>query len=387
MSAPDHEPTLRSIAFYLPQFHPIPENDVAWGPGFTEWTNVAAARPLFRGHQQPQIPADLGFYDLRLPETRQAQADLARRYGIDAFCYYHYWFNGRQVLERPFDEVLASGSPDFPFLLCWANENWTRAWDGGTKQVLLEQHHSEEDDRAHIRWLAKAFADPRYVRVNGRPLLLVYRAHLLPDAGRTAATWREECQLLGVPEPYLCRVESFPDETGDPELIGFDAAVEFTPHWPSLPRGQRSNRILRGAVRAGLLPQRFGHHLIDYEQAAQAMMDRPPASYRRFPVVAPGWDNSPRRRTGGIILRKPTPSVYSRWVEAAARAQLADSAGGIVFVNAWNEWAEGAHLEPDRRNGHAFLQAHRDALSRAGARRNTAPDDEAKTEDDQKKGG
>ena len=386
MAAP-HDPLLRTIAFYLPQFHPIPENDAAWGPGFTEWTNVAAARALFPGHQQPQIPADLGFYDLRLAETRAAQAALAKRYGIDAFCYYHYWFGGRQVLQRPFDDVLASGEPDFPFVLCWANENWTRAWDGGTKHVLLEQQHSDDDDREHIRWLVRAFADPRYVRVDDRPLLLVYRTSLLPDASRTAATWREECRALGVPEPYLVRVESFPDEAGDPARIGFDAAVEFAPHWPSLPRGFRTNRILRRAVQARLLPRALGHHVIDYGQTVRAMMERPPPAYRRFPVVAPGWDNSPRRTVGGIILRRPSPEVYGQWVEHAAAGQLAGSAGGIVFVNAWNEWAEGAHLEPDRRNGHRYLEAHRDALARASADRQAPADEESGTEHQQEEQG
>src|SRR3954466_7812748 len=163
----------RVIAFYLPQFHPIPENDEWCGKGFTEWTNVTKARPLFRGHYQPQLPTDLGFYDLRVAETRQAQADLAREHGIDGFVYYHYWFNGRRLLERPFNNVLASGQPDFPFALCWANENWTRVWDGGDSEILMPQEHSEADDRRHLQWLATAFADPRYVRVDGKPMFLV----------------------------------------------------------------------------------------------------------------------------------------------------------------------------------------------------------------------
>src|SRR4029077_7166935 len=201
-------PKVKLIAFYLPQYHPIPENDDWWGKGFTEWTNVTKARPWFRGHYQPHLPADLGFYDLRLPETREAQANLARQYGIHGFCYYHYWFNGRRLLERPFNEVLASGSPDFPFCLCWANENWTRAWDGLEREVLIQQHYDSNDDLAHIRWLANAFRDPRYIRVHGKPLFLVYRVASLPDPMQTVSIWREEARRLGIGELFLCAVES-----------------------------------------------------------------------------------------------------------------------------------------------------------------------------------
>ncbi|HEX5272668.1 MAG TPA: glycoside hydrolase family 99-like domain-containing protein, partial [Gemmataceae bacterium] len=224
----------RLVAFYLPQYHPIPENDAWWGPGFTEWRNVVRARPLFPGHYQPHLPADLGFYDLRVPEARAAQADLARAHGIHGFCYYHYWFGGRRLLERPFAEVLATGRPDFPFCLCWANENWTRAWDGQTRHMLVGQTYSEEDDVNHLRWLATAFRDPRYIRVEGKPLFLVYRALRIPSPLSTTTRWREEARKLGVGELYLCRVESFPDERGDPAALGFDAAVEFQPDWVSL---------------------------------------------------------------------------------------------------------------------------------------------------------
>src|SRR5881275_2844289 len=181
---------VRTIAFYLPQYHPIPENDAWWGKGFTEWTNVAKARPLFRGHYQPHLPADLGFYDLRLPEVRAAQAVLAREYGIDGFCYYHYWFSGKRLLNRPFDEVLTSGEPDFPFCLCWANENWTRRWDGKDADILLSQSHTPEDDLAFIQHIEPMLLTKNYIRIAGKPMVLVYRPSLFPDAAATADRWR-----------------------------------------------------------------------------------------------------------------------------------------------------------------------------------------------------
>src|SRR5581483_10679407 len=276
--------TVRAIAFYLPQYHPIPENDAWWGPGFTEWTNVARARPLFRGHYQPHLPADLGFYDLRLPEARAAQAALAREYGIHGFCYYHYWFQGRRLLDRPFQEVLSSGTPDFPFCLCWANEEWTRAWDGRSGQVLIEQHYSEEDDRRHLRWLAQAFADRRYIRVCGKPLFAVYRASKLPDAPRTIATWREEAQRLGIGELFVCRVESFSSERGDPRALGFDAAIEFQPDWLNVGVPLRRDKPRRALWKLGLNRSAYQRHRIfTYTSVIERMARRPPVDYPRFP--------------------------------------------------------------------------------------------------------
>ena len=223
---PPERPKL--LAFYLPQFHPIPENDEWWGTGFTEWRNVMKAKPQFPGHYQPHVPSELGFYDLRVPEVRERQADLARQFGIHGFCYYHYWFHGKRLLETPFNEVLASGSPDFPFALCWANEEWTRNWDAQTGRVLMEQRYSEEDDRAHIQWLIKAFTDSRYIKIDGRPLVLIYRAKKLPDARRTTDLWRSEAHRAGFPDLYLCKVESHGDYDA-PESDGFDANVAFFP--------------------------------------------------------------------------------------------------------------------------------------------------------------
>ena len=195
----------RPIAIHLPQFHPIKENDSWWGKGFTEWRNVAKAKPLFEGHYQPHIPADLGYYDLRLNEVREQQAEMARHYGIEGFCYYHYWFNGKRVLERPVNEIFESGKPDFPFMLCWANENWTRRWDGMENDILLEQKYSEEDDENHIEYLIQFFKDPRYIRVNNKPVIIIYKTFLLPDPRKTADTWRRMAAKYGL-ELYICHM-------------------------------------------------------------------------------------------------------------------------------------------------------------------------------------
>jgi hypothetical protein len=348
----------RLIAFYLPQFHPIPENDEWWGNGFTEWRNVAKARPLFHGHSQPHIPADLGFYDLRLPETRRAQADLAEEYDITAFCYYHYWFNGRRLLERPFDEVLKAGEPRLPFCLCWANENWTRKWDGVDQHVLIAQTYGDEDDRAHIRWLLGAFRDPRYHRIDGKPLFLVYRTIWMPDPLRTTAIWREEARQSGVGDLFLCRVESSVHEQNDPTKLGFDAAVEFQPEWDRLGLPVR---------------RRKGSNVYDYAAVVDAALAKPPPPYRRFPCVTPGWDNSPRRDRGATIITGSTPEIYGAWLgEVLERTEASGDPERVIFVNAWNEWAEGNHLEPCRQWGRAYLEATRKALAGLRASRPSA---------------
>lgn len=353
----------RRVAFYLPQYHPIPENDLWWGPGFTDWVNVARARPLFRGHLQPDLPGELGFYDLRLKETRVAQAALARAGGIDAFCYYHYWFRGRRLLNRPFDEVLASGEPDLPFCLCWANESWTRSWDGRSGEVLIEQTYGEEDDEAHIEWLLPVFRDRRYVRVEGRPLFLVYRASDMPDPLRTTALWRRKARGAGIGELHLCRVESFEKElAAPPQSLGFDAAVEFQPDWTTLRDEKWKDPIgaFRPLSRRRLRRRNF--RAFDYGQVARLMSSKTNPPYLRYPCVAAGWDNSPRHQQDGILFLNRDPDAYREWLSRASARALSISSDPLVFINAWNEWAEGNHLEPCRRFGRRFLEATRDCL-------------------------
>ncbi|HTF72513.1 MAG TPA: glycoside hydrolase family 99-like domain-containing protein, partial [Edaphobacter sp.] len=344
---------VKLIAFYLPQFHPIKENDQWWGEGFTEWSNVAGAKPVFSGHHQPQLPANLGFYDLRVPEIMQKQAELAAKHGIYGFCLYYYWFNGRKLLDLPLNQMLASGKPNFPFCLCWANENWTRAWDGAEKEVLVEQVHSDDADEDFIRELIPIFRDERYIRVAGAPLLLVYRVTALPDAAATAQRWRSICAKEGIPQIHLAAVQSFGFQ--DPRPYGFDSAVEFPPHV--------TRHLVPNEIVPGLAPT-FEGYLEDYAQLARHQVQQPSVDYVRYRGVMPAWDNSARRGNKAHILIRSSPDLYEKWLRAIVDLTLSESEQPpLVFVNAWNEWAEGTHLEPDQKYGMAHLNATRRGLS------------------------
>lgn len=350
------------ITFVLPQFHPIPENDKWWGKGFTEWTNVTKAKPLFKGHYQPQLPTDLGFYDLRLPEARTAQAKLAKKYGIYGFCYYHYWFNGKRLLDKPIDGILEQKDLDMPFMLCWANENWTRRWDGMEKNVLIAQEYSQEDDKRHIRWLCEnVFTDERYIKVNGRPVFLIYRQDLFPDIIKTATLWRKIArEEYGFEDLYLCITEGA-KVIRDPEEINFDAAVEFSPHQlhecliPKTPREKFKEKY-------HLKPFRT-HSFLDYDLAIEKSLQRENPGYKLFRSVTPSWDNTARLGKWGVIAKDSSPEKYKYWLEKILQGfDPYSTEENFVFINALNEWAEGNKLEPCIKYGTAYYEATREAL-------------------------
>lgn len=343
---------VRLVAYYLPQFHPTAENDEWWGKGFTEWRNVARAFPVFEGHYQPRMPGELGYYDLRLPDVMSRQVELAKLYGISAFCFHFYWFGGRRLLEGPLDHYLATGDLDLPFCLCWANETWSRRWSGREQDVLLAQRHSPEDDIAVIGGLDKYFRDPRYLTIDGKPVFTVYRASLFPDMKATIARWRAEMTRLGYPGIYLIATNAF-DFTGHGE-VGFDALSEFPPH------GIRTPNVEGGMAVA---PIKTGGRIRRYSDVVAAEKAKPRGSDVVHPGVMPSWDNSARQPTSAQIYDGSTPALFEEWLgHAMRRAQANPEAERMVFINAWNEWGEGAYLEPDLRYGYAYLSACADAI-------------------------
>ena len=355
---------IRLISFFLPQYHRIRENDEFWGEGFTDWTNVTRALPNFRGHHQPQAPADLGYYDLSDPRTLERQAALASGYGIHGFCFYYYWFNGRRVLERPLEQMLETGRPDFPFCICWANENWTRSWDGSEQDVLIAQEYSSEACERFIRDIIPILKDRRYIRVGGAPMLLVYRADQIPEAAAVAQRWRQICLSEGIPALHLCAVQSF--DMLDPRTFGFDAAVEFPPHV--------DHALLEPESLPGLRED-FNGYVEDYAAIVRNQLSLKLPDYVLYRCVMPAWDNTPRRGTSAHIVANSSPDRYEEWLYGLAKQALDRRSvqEPILFVNAWNEWAEGAYLEPDQKHGHARLQATRSALTRAVRDRRQQP--------------
>ena len=356
---PDTPRRATVLAFYLPQFHPIPENDAWWGQGFTEWTNVARGLPRFAGHYQPRIPRDLGHYRLDTAAAVRAQVALARGAGLGGFVYYFYWFNGQRLLNGPLDAMLADPGNEFPFCLMWANENWTRRWDGAEQDVLIAQDYRESDEPALVAEFVRHFADPRYIRLQGRPVLMVYRAGLIPGAAQAVMRWRDLFRAHG-DDPLFVMAQSFDDR--DPRAFGMDAAVEFPPH----------------KLAAGLPMLNAGLHMLDRSATAQvfaydgvaAASNLAPSPFPLIRTALPGWDNDARRQGAGMVLHGSTPAKYQAWLTRLIDAAVAQPVAGtpLVCVNAWNEWAEGAYLEPDVHFGGAYLNATGRAIACCPAR-------------------
>ena len=351
---------VRTIAFYLPQFHPTAENDAWWGRGFTEWTNVSRAQPSYSQHYQPHLPSDLGFYDLRLTEVFGEQAKLAARYGLSGFCIYYYNFDGRRVLDKAFEKLVADMNTPFPFCICWANENWTRHWDGGDRQVLLCQSYGEDSYESVIADAVRYAGDGRYLQVDGKPIFLLYRPSLLPSPMTFATLCRRRFREAGFPDVHLVYVESMElvNKSLRPADIGFDACVEFPPQ----------GRAVASTASTEVLKEDWAGYRYDYAATAHEFISRPRAGYKRYPAVFPSWDNTPRQALRGTSFDGISPAIFQAYVEAKLDEVQETLVGDerLLFVNAWNEWAEGAHLEPDQVFGHRWLEALRDGLQKKG---------------------
>jgi hypothetical protein len=308
---------IRSLAIHLPQFHSIPENDAWWGEGFTEWTNVKKAKPLFFGHQQPHIPLNDNYYDLSKIEYLRWQKEIAKSYGIHGFCFYHYWFNGKLLLEKPLELILHDKDWDMPFCLCWANENWTRTWDGQETDILMQQDYSLMDDREHYYYFRSFFSNKNYIRVEDKPVLLIYRSELLPEINATCDLWRNMAIEDGYRDLYLIRVESFL-KNKDPKIMGFDASIDFQPNWfdnsskLGEPKGQKIHRKLFAKGEN----QYAANKIYSYRNYVQNLINAPlqENEYKKYPCVVPSWDNSPRRQKGATIFVDSSPEFYEKMV-------------------------------------------------------------------------
>ena len=397
----------RLIAFYLPQFHPIPENDAWWGNGFTEWTNVAKAKPLFKGHYQPRLPADLGYYDLRLPEVREAQAELAHSAGIEGFCYYHYWFGGKRLLERPFNEVLRSGSPGLPFCLCWANQTWTGIWHGAPGRILMEQGYPGlEDCRRHFLALRDAFLDPRYIRIDGRPIFVIYRPSEVPDVRRFIEEWQGLAARSGLSGIHFVAHLSHAQADWDYRSHGFDSCTIVNTHnvftvslrdllLQNRGNGSRANRgFSHPAASEGARKEALWHwswrkyrsssgqfsNVRLYRQALPFLLEGCSEEPSVYPCVTPNWDNTPRSNVRGYVLHESTPELFRTHLKNALHlVQSRTVERRLVFIKSWNEWAESNYLEPDQRFGHDYLKVVKDEVSVAQS--SALPSPRASTDD------
>lgn len=348
-------PTVKLISFYLPQFHPFAENDKWWGKGFTEWFNVGKALPNYKGHYQPHCPIHLGYYDLRIPQIMREQISLAKEYGIYGFNYYFYWFAGKVLMEAPLEMMLQDKSIDMPFCFTWANENWTRRWDGQENDILIAQNHSPEDSLKFIQYLIRYFEDERYIRIDDKPVLMIYRANIIPNITETAKLWRTEVKKYGIDDLYLISAQAFGIRS--PDEFGFDASAEFPPH-------TAHSTDIRSQV--SLLNSQFQGHIFSYDQVVENAIRQTEPDYKLFRTVMLSWDNTARKQNSSHIFHGFSLLRYKQWLNALCHCvnnnQKYSQNEKIVFVNAWNEWAEGTHLEPDRKYGYGYLQATYDVL-------------------------
>jgi len=357
-----HQDDARLVAFYLPQFHPIPENDEVWGKGFTEWTNVAAGRSRFVGHYQPILPADLGFYDLRIDQNIADQILLAKQHGIHGFCFYYYWFSGRRLLEKPLDRFLEHKEWDFNFMIAWANENWTKRWDGLDQEVIVAQQYLEEDPLTFIKDVEHILLDSRYIRHEDKPVLIVYRGSRLKEPERYIKVWRKYFKETHNQDLHILSVLGL--DVDDPTKMGFDAGIEFEP----LTVAKRTDFNIKKPnhlnANLQLLDKHFQGGIADYRQIALDSAEHNEFNFPTYKSLVPSWDNDARKKGNGpTIFQGANPDIYQKWLTSILEVEIKKTKAPLIFINAWNEWAEGTVLEPTKAFGHALLNRTSQALA------------------------
>ncbi len=357
----ENDPKL--IAFYLPQYHSIKENDDIHGKGFTDWLNVAKATSLCNGHRQPQLPIDVGFYDLSHVDVMYRQVELAKKYGIYGFCFHYYWFSGRRVLEKPIMNFLHNKDLELPFCLCWANENWSKLWDGGDKEVFIKQDLNDNDFQGFFDDILPFFSDERYIKINNKPLLIIYKTHTLNEdvLKRFIVFMNETAKKHGFDGVYLLTTNSWEYDASlakKAEELGFDATMEFPPHGLIFGKGKQ---IEDYQIKTDIYDKKFQGMVIDMNKIINEKIYKTNA---KFKGLFPSWDNSPRKCHTGCFLMQTSINDYKKWLEDTIYDTKMNNSKDeqFIFINAWNEWAEGAHLEPDHKTGYAYLQATKDVL-------------------------
>jgi len=361
---------IRSLALYLPQFHPVQENDEWWGKGFTEWTNVTKAKPLYRNHWQPRLPADLGFYDLRLAEAREAQAELAKSYGVYGFCYWHYWFAGRRIIERPFTDVVQLKKPDFPFCIAWANQTWSGTWHGlSNKKILIEQTYpGREDFEKHFYSMLDAFTDKRYIEVNGNKLVFVFRPMDMPSPQLFTSTWQELAIKNNLKGFHFVGMHMPQD--WDFKSYGYQAFSEAGPllykyDTSSVVINKLFHRLFNVDIQSVKRKKLKLPLVVPYKSYVDGYPENAKTPHE-YPMIYPGWDNTPRSGADGWLFENSTPELFRQLcVKAFKETENKCAEEKIVLLKSWNEWAEGNYLEPDRVYGHQYLAAYKMALESA----------------------
>lgn len=368
---------MKAIAFYLPQFHAIPENDKWWGQGFTEWSNVKKAKPQFKGHLQPEIPYDYNYYNLLEEDVQKNQVKLAKKYGIYGFCYYHYWFEGQLLLEQPMEKMLRNREIDLPFCICWANETWARTWDGQEKDILIKQNYSENPDawRSHFEYLLPFLKDERYIKKDAKPMILIYKPQLINNCKEMLEFWRDLAIEKGMPGLYIGYQHHSAFDFNMDEL-GFDFGVEFEPFYTvrelkkdiTKPISKLKYFMGKPHQLKRKIFQKIFHNptIYDYDEIWERILKRKPIRKNTIPGAFTSWDNTPRRGNAANVFYKATPEKFMNYFLKQLLHAKNEYGSDYIFINAWNEWAEGAHLEPDVFNGYRYLEATKSALENVG---------------------